>query len=338
LCYSSLEMSGSSDRLLLDYLRAIGGDQPWIEPVTERVTSNLPLFLRQRYQLSRADLFGRKCFLAIEEPRAAEPSPTEYAHDAALLKERLSGDVILVLSELPAYIRNRLVRQCVPFIVPGSQMFLPMLMIDLREHFPKSWARSQNTLSSVSQLIIIYHILRNSLSDIPLGQIASRLGYSAMAISKAQDELQSAQLCEVVRSGRTLSLHFNSSGKDLWGRAEPLLLSPVKRTQWIRWGQPRARAAIAGITALSKYSMMADDPIPTYAMRNKDLISALGKGGIFGCAGREEAEARMEAWKYDPWLLANEDTVDRCSLYLSLRHSADERVQKELQHLIIGFL
>jgi len=59
-------MSGSSDRLLLDYLRAIGGDQPWIEPVTERVTSNLPLFLRQRYQLSRADLFGRKCFLAIE--------------------------------------------------------------------------------------------------------------------------------------------------------------------------------------------------------------------------------------------------------------------------------
>jgi hypothetical protein len=159
-----------------------------------------------------------------------------------------------------------------------------------------------------------------------------------MAISKGQEELQSAQLCEVVRSGRTLSLHFNASGKDLWKLAEPLLLTPVKRTQWIRWGQPRARAVTAGMTALSRYSMLADDPIPTYAMRDKNLINALGKGEIFGCAGREESEARMEAWKYDPWLIAKEDTVDRCSLYLSLRHSADDRVQKELRHLLTGFL
>lgn len=327
-------MNRPSDRLLNDYLKAIGGDQPWIEPIADRVTLNLPLFLRERYRFSRTDLFGRKCFLAIETPRLAEPSPTEYAHDAALLKERLSGDVVLVLSELPAYVRNRLVRQCVPFIVPGTQMFLPMLMIDLREHFPRSRTRSQSALSSVSQLIIIYHILREPLSNMPLGQIAARLGYSAMAISKAQDDLQSADLCEVVRSGRTLTLRFNASGKDLWKRAEPLLSTPVRRTQWIRWGQPRARAAVAGITALSKCSMLDDDPIPTCAMRDKDLISALGKGEIFGCAGREESEARMEAWKYDPWLIAEGDAVDRCSLYLSLRHSADDRVQKELPHLL----
>ena len=140
-------MNRPSDRLLNDYLKAIGGDQPWIEPIADRVTLNLPLFLRERYRFSRTDLFGRKCFLAIETPRLAEPSPTEYAHDAALLKERLSGDVVLVLSELPAYVRNRLVRQCVPFIVPGTQMFLPMLMIDLREHFPRSRTRSQSALS-----------------------------------------------------------------------------------------------------------------------------------------------------------------------------------------------
>jgi DNA-binding MarR family transcriptional regulator len=323
---------------LHEYLQAIGGDQPWIEPVAERTTSNLPLFLRRRYRFSRADLFGRKCFLAIEAARATEPSPTEYAQHAALLKERLSGDVILVLSEIPAYVRNRLVRQCVPFIVPGRQMFLPMLMIDLREHFPKLRARSQNTLSSVSQLVVLYHLLREPLVDMPLGQIALRLGYSAMAISKAHDELQRAQLCKVVRSGRTLSLHFNAQGKELWKRAEPLLLTPVKHIQWIRWGKPRARAAIAGMTALSKYSMLADDPIPTYAMRDKDVVSALGKGEVFGCPGREESDARLETWKYDPWLVAEKDTVDRCSLYLTLRDSVDERVQKELRQLLTGFL
>ena len=212
LCYSSLAMKESSDTLLVNYLSTIGGDLPWIEPLPES-TSKLPPFLKQRYRISRADLFGRKYLLAIEGPREGDLSPTEYARDARTIKERLTADVILVLSNIPAYVRNRLVHQKVPFIVPGTQMFLPMLMIDLREHFPKSKTKSQDVLSAVSQLVILYHLSRESLSETPLGQIASRLRYSPMAISKAQDELQNADLCEVHRSGRTLSLHFHLKGK-----------------------------------------------------------------------------------------------------------------------------
>lgn len=221
--------------LLVNYLSTIGGDLPWIEALPE-FASKLPPFLKQRYRISRADLFGRKYLLAIEEPREGDPSPTEYARDARTIKERLTADVILVLSNIPAYIRNRLIHQKVPFIVPGTQMFLPMLMIDLREHFPKSKTKSQDVLSAVSQLVILYHLSRESLSETPLGQIASHLRYSPMAISKAQDELQNADLCEVHRSGRTLSLHFDLKGKDLWQKAAPLLSTPVKRTLWFRWG------------------------------------------------------------------------------------------------------
>jgi hypothetical protein len=82
--------------------------------------------------------------------------------------------------------------------------------------------------------------------------------------------------------------------------------------------------------------MLADDRVPTYAMRDKHLTSAMDKGEIFGCGGPEEAEASMEAWKYDPLVLAANDVADRCSLYLSLRQSADERIQKELRSLIDG--
>ena len=71
-------------------------------------------------------------------------------------------------------------------------------------------------------------------------------------------------------------------------------------------------------------------------MRDKDIVSALSKGKIVPCEGRQEAQARMEALKYDPWLLAENGTADRCSLYLSLRNNADERIQKEIQFLIEG--
>ena len=141
----------------------------------------------------------------------------------AQLKQRLHQEVVLVLIKLPSYVRNRLVRQRIPFIVPGTQMFLPMLMIDLREQFPKSNDRMRPTLSAVSQLMVIYQILKESLDETPLGQIATRLGYSAMAISKAQEELQRAGLCEVIRAWRTVSLHFRARGKALWRQAEPLL-------------------------------------------------------------------------------------------------------------------
>jgi hypothetical protein len=319
-----------------DYLAGVTGETPWIEAMPNQLIATLPLFLRQRYGFFRADLFGRRCVLALENSPTAALSPTEYEHEMAQLRQRLHEDVVLVLRKVPSYVRNRLVRQRIPFIVPGTQMFLPMLVIDLREQFPRPNDGIRSTLSAVSQVVIIYQILKESLGDIPLGQIATRLGYSAMAISKAHHELQTARLCKLTRTWRSATLRFTARGKALWQQAEPLLTMPVRRKEWIRWGQPRARAVLAGATALSRVSMLADDRVPTYAMRDKNFARAMDKGEIFRCGGPEEAEARMEVWKYDPWVLTDDDAADPCSLYLSLRQSSDERIQKEIRSLIEG--
>ena len=320
----------------VEYLTRVTGETPWIEPMPDQPVSMLPLYLRQRYEFFRAEVFGRRCVLAHENSATGELSPTEYGNEVIQLKRRFKEEVILVLTKLPSYVRNRLVKQRIPFIVPGKQMFLPMLMIDLQEHFSKWTDRMRETLSAVSQVVVIYQILKEPLDEMPLGQIATRLGYSAMVMSKVQDELQTAGLCEVTRTWRTVSLHFTARAKDLWLQAEPLLTTPVRRRIWVRWGQQRARAVLAGTTALSRVSMIEDDRVPTYAMRDKELANAMDKGEVFGCGGPEEADARMEAWKYDPWVLADEKVADRCSLYLSLRQSSDERIQKEIRSLIDG--
>jgi len=213
-------------------------------------------------------------------------------------------------------------------------MFLPMLMVDLRERFSKAKSRLQEKLSPVSQLMVIYQILREPETNIPLAILGTRLEYSPQAISHAQEELQAAKLCEVRRAGRMVFLDFGLRGKTLWKRAEPRMTSPVRRTQWVRWGDPRARAVASGTTALSRLSMLAEDRVATYAMRDRALRTELEKGGLFSCGGPEEADARMESWKYDPWVLAENGVADPCSLYLSLRESGDERVQKEIQPLI----
>jgi hypothetical protein len=238
------------------------------------------------------------------------------------------------MPKLPSYVRNRLVQEGIPFIVPGAQMFLPMLMIDLRERFSKAESRIQDKLSPVSQLVVIYQILREPVARTPLGQLGEKLAYSPQAMSHAQEELQTASLCEVRRAGKTIFLEFALRGKALWERAEPVMMSPVRRTQWVRWGQPRARAVAAGTTALSRLSMLAEDSFETYCMRDREVVAALERGELFGCGGREGADACMESWKYDPWVVAENGSADPCSLYLSLRRAGDERVQKEIRSLI----
>ncbi len=333
-------MSTTLQAELVEYLVAIAGDRPWLEPVARDCISKLPIFLREKYQLFQADLFGRKAFLAIENQAPSESSPTEYAQHAKMLRQQLSTDVVLVIANIPSYIRNPPSTASRAVHSSRTQMFLPMLMIDLREQYPTRGRRSKDLLSPVAQVVVIYHLVRGPFTDLPLGQIAQQLHYSAMAISKAQEELQQTGICEVERSGKALFLRFTGSRADVWRNAERSLSTPIKRTQWIRWGQGSSHNALkAGLTALSAYTMLADDSIPTYAMRDRQIVEALRHGELVGCRSREDAEARMESWTYDPALLSNDGhAADPCSLYLSLRNSADERVQKELGALMDGFL
>ena len=53
-----------------------------------------------------------------------------------------------------------------------------------------------------------------------------------------------------------------------------------------------------------------------------------------GCCGSEDARARVECWTYDPHLLSDGPAVDPLSLYLSLRGTHDERVEKALAGLL----
>jgi hypothetical protein len=66
------------------------------------------------------------------------------AKHADTLRGQTGEPVVLVLPALPAYIRNRMVRCGLPFIVPGSQIFLPTARIDLRERFRQPKPKAGN--------------------------------------------------------------------------------------------------------------------------------------------------------------------------------------------------
>lgn len=318
---------------LLDHVEAISGERPYREETAD--ADVLPLFLKDRYHFVRTRIFGARLLLAVEANDWEPGSAKEYHDQSDLLSSKLGRDVVLVLSRLPSYTRNRLVSAGVPFIVPGSQIFLPGTMIDLRERFTAGRPKSGEKLSATAQLLVLFQLQRGSIEGESLKELSVILGYSAMMISKVKDELEEAELCKVQRVSRSLTLKFPAEPRDLWQRAMPMLSSPVRKSRWVRWEQPDYPALTSGLTALSRRTMIEDDRLPTYAMQSKVVTQNLEIGTFSGCRDAHEATIKLEAWSYEPKLLAdNNETVDPLSLYLSLCDSADDRVQGELNRMM----
>ena len=318
---------------LLDYLQTLTGAH--LDLVLEEASA-LPFFLRTRYDLCSLKLFGRRFLLALET--GAPDSPSVYEAQTATLSQRLGEPVTVVLPALPSAARNRMVQRGIPFIVPGSQMFLPNTLIDLRERQPKPAPEPipGKPLTPAAQCVLLTHLQREPLDDCSLSEIATKVGYSPIMLTKVKAELEAAHLCEAIREGRSHRLRFTLSGRTLWEKAVPLLASPVRNRHWMEASTPSVPALLAGMSALSQCTLLEDDRLPTYAVSKKSLPALIENGTFRQTPGSEEATFTLETWHYDPDVLFKRSAVDPLSLYLSLRDSPDERVQQQLELLLEG--
>ncbi len=121
----------------------------------------------------------------------------------------------------------------VPFIVPGNQLFMPFLMVDLRERFNRLPPAQGKRLSPSTQCILLYHLIKEPIVGVPLRGIAEKVGYSPMMLSRAKYELEAGGLCQTSRKGRSVVLEFHEHGPSLWEHAQSLLSSPIRKTHWI---------------------------------------------------------------------------------------------------------
>lgn len=324
-----------TEHKLLRYLQDVTGREGSILEGQPARAAALPLYLRTYYDVREVNLFGRKLMIAVQKDDTDPATPTEYSKHHDALSSFLGDHVALVLPDVTAATRQRLVQFGVPFVVPGRQMFLPSILVDLRERFARAPRRSTATLTAAAHVVLLRHLLGDQVQGLSLRELALTLSYSAMTLSNVRDELEAAGLCASKQEGRSTFLVFEKPRSVLWEQALPHLRNPVKARHWIRWGNTVPDLTLqAGFTALSAMSMVADDDLLTFAMAEPAYRRHLEAGRLHGCDGPEGAQARLECWRYDPTVLSKGPVVDVLSLYLSLQQVDDERVAKALQDLL----
>jgi DNA-binding transcriptional ArsR family regulator len=315
------------------YLRNVLGVPAGIAPWAEEAKA--PYYLREAFEFRELTLLNQRVLLAIRRGRKNLPL-LEIRKQLDALGKLAALPVALVTRSLASYERKRLVTQQVPFIVPGNQLYLPGLGIDLREYFRKQLDREEDeAVSPSTQAILLTALLRRPWQpELRPTEVAATLGYTAMTASRAVKELTECGIGELRREGRSRQLDFGGLPAEVWERAKPILRSPVKR---VAWGKPNAtlRASTspsAGLTALAQYTLIAEPPYPIQAITGDQWVAAT-RAQLEVLPEPLPGAIEWQVWAYEPRLLPKHKTVDPLSLTLSLQADTDERVQLALEEL-----
>lgn len=315
---------------ITNYLRHVLGLEVKIVPWEQ--AARLPAFLLDRYRAFQGTILHQPViFLADHAPD--QESPAHIRKHIAQVLPKSGWPVIYVCDHMNAYNRKRLIEQGVPFLVPGNQMYLPDLGIDLRERSRRQ-ARPRGQFRPATQAVFIYAILHDPNGPLTAANLGPKLGYSAMSVGRAFDDIVAAELAETRTIGRERNLMLTAPRRELWKRAQVLLKSPVKKRHVVLRRSHDDPSLRAGLSALAEYSMLAAPKNPVVAMSREHWASLRQRGAVTELPVREPDACEVETWTYMPRPFRTPGIVDPLSLYLSLRPATDERVEQALDHMM----
>jgi len=314
---------------VVNYINEVLGTRVTYKKIVPEKLKNLPFFLANGYDFGEIRLYNQKIvLLSVKDDFTTEVLRTHLIKVQSIL----DAVVVAVIPPVDAYKRLRLIEKRIPFIVPGKQMYMPDLMISLKEYGNTRIEDQQPAnMQPAAQLILLYHLQVEPLEGLNLGTIAQKLGYNPMTVTRAAFYFHNTGLCKIDGTKEKF-LKFEKTKRALWDIAEPKMTNPINKTQFYTGYTLDQNLKKANINALAHYTELNDEPVEYLAMR-----SGYGKfiGGVnLKPIGTMEGNVCIEEWKYDPELLTRTEYIDPLSLYLCFRENKNERIEMALEKLL----
>lgn len=292
---------------------------------------SLPIFLEQAYVFFEARIFGARCVLIAARENAATPS--NLAKHVSLVQSAVDAIVIFATPSLSAHYRSRLIDRGVSFVVPGNQLYIPDLAMDLRESFRAPKPRNVERLSPAAQAVLFHHVLRPGEFATTPSAIAKQLRYAPMSVGRAFDVLDAAGLAKAIKRGKERQIRFSADRRELMEAARPLLRSPARSFKHVCGTCPPFGMKLAGESALAKLTDLNPPRTETFAVAARNW-KAIAESSEFKEVDEFERSFMVETWSYDPAGLSDGPLVDPLSLYVQFHDHRDERVSLAAQRLL----
>ena len=309
-------------RKLETYIQEVLGCQTVVVPLDKPLLNKLPLYITVAYSVGTISLLGRDICLLMSE-KENEFTPEQLSRQKSIAEQVFGMTVVFVFNKIASYNMKRYIERKINFIVPQKQLFIPDLMMDIRK-IAQRVASEPKELAPMAQLILFYHLQRETLNGMNIKQVAEKLEESYLNTNRAINNLRIFGLCDL-QGGKEKLLSFDESKKALWEKALPILKNPVQKTVYT---DSELNQIWSGMNAMAHYTMLNDERRKYYAIskeafRNLNVVTDLQYG-----------ENRIEVWRYNPTLIAENGYIDRLSLFMLFKESNDERIETALDTLI----
>jgi hypothetical protein len=312
---------------LRNYLKRVLSEPDEIRLLNETEVAALPLYIRKNYKFYNTELLGISMIFA---QKLNHQDNMRLLNEHGLLYNIFKKPIVILLENITAYQRTRLLELKIPFIIPDKQLYLPFVALHFTE-VKEVVRKERNNLSPASQCLLLFHLEVQRISNLNFQYINTLLPYTEMTISRAAKELESFGLATIVGK-KDKYLVFEQRPMHLWESAQKYLISPIKTDFYLDTIPSGYRLFKTYDDALAEYSNLSPGSKPAYAIGPADFqklkIENNGSWDYF------EGKIRMERWIYPPEALSKTDIVDPLSLYLSMRKENDERVSMALDQLL----
>lgn len=266
------------------------------------------------------------------KPIRSNPSPRTCMLASERLHQLFNKPIIFILNSGPTYERQRLLDKNVYFVMGDKFAYLPMLVAN--ERIRKSAPAKR--LSPVAQFILLYHLQVESIEGLSAKNMAEKFPYSYESVALGLTCLADLGLAEKVsKDSKSKIIRFTSKGKDLWNKAQPFLIDPVKERIYCDRLISNNLFPVCGINALAHYSRLNPEDTLMIMLSRTQLQSLLENEALLNI-NKFDGNVAIEVWKYPAVSKLGETAkwVDRLSLVISLRKDNDPRVEGEVERII----
>ena len=293
---------------------------------------SIPVAIKSKYEVFRIRI---ETFSLVVLHTQEEELQNIKKH-LTLFKSAFLLPIVLSVSHITNSSKKYFIENAISFIADES-IYLPHLLIYLKDIDKKKLHISNKKLSKLAQTILLYMIVQKR-TELTINESKNLFHVTKMSTSRALNELVAFEFLNLHTEGRQNKYIFN----DIFDTENTIkqLKSPVQTTVFINQRDISyfEKKAKASYNALSIYTNITNHKT-IYAAEKLYFDAVIQKNPHISVYEKEYDNEliELELWRYSP-LLIQERVVDKISLYLSLKDNVnidDTRVMDAMSELYI---
>ena len=284
----------------------------------------LPLYVAGNYEIDEAIVSNNR--FIVMSPIGDLPTLPAMKKHIEKIQKIDDVPVAFYLKNLSDFRRKGMLESNIPFMTE-KQVFLPFIGTLLMEEKNNALYK-EKFMFSTQQLFLMY--LYNRQNKLYVANVGKKLPYSAMTLSRAVKQLEASDLFLVYKDGVNKVIESKYDRRELFERAKPFLLDPVRKYGYIEKSRIDENMVLASESALAKNSMLNPSKLITYAIDEQKMDINQMENELVD----PNKQIRLELWGYDPKLFSDDNVADVLSVALSLREILDELIEEAIYEWI----